>query len=249
MIECYPWPVGEIPPPPLKGEEAHVWCVRLDPEEQAVTLLAQRLTPEERTRAARIALPVQRRRFTVARGRLREILGEYTGLPPERVPFRYGPWGKPALAEPFTLHFSVSHTEEIAVFAVHRTAALGVDVERVRPIPNCEGIAKRFFTDREHRSLRSVPDDQKSLAFFRCWTRKEACAKAIGGSLIPMLKRIEFAVDTDTPTRPVLVDGDPAAAGRWYVASIAPAKGYLGALASEGRISEVLAWWWPETTP
>jgi 4'-phosphopantetheinyl transferase len=192
-----------------------------------------------------LAIPLVRRRFTVARGHLREILGRYAGRPPEHLKFRYGGSGKPALVVPDSPRFSVSHTEDLAVFALHRTLELGVDVERLRTIPNGERLAKRFFSPSEHGALLRVPPERRDFAFLTCWTRKEACAKAVGEPLIPMLKRFEVPVEPGESARVVLLDGDPVAAARWSLADLAPASGHVGALAVEGPVSRVLLFAYP----
>ena len=245
MIEFRSWTHREEFPPALKDGDVHLWCARLDVENSLAARLEATLSPDERERAGRLALPVVRRRFTVARGHLREILGRYAGLPPGRLRFRYGGSGKPAPAVPDAPRFSVSHTEDHAVFALHRTLELGVDVERLRPIPNGERLAKRFFSSGEHRSLLRVPPERRDFAFLTCWTRKEACAKAVGEPLIPMLKRFEVPVEPGERARVALLDGDPVAAARWSLTDLAPAPGHIGALAVEGPILRVLLFGWP----
>src|SRR5206468_603312 len=47
------------------------------------------LSADERVRESRYRLPAARERFVVARGTLREILGRYSGLPPEQLRFSY----------------------------------------------------------------------------------------------------------------------------------------------------------------
>lgn len=244
MIEFAPWPEGEALPPDLLEGDAHLWCARLD-DDGSLERLGGALSPDERARASRIALPGQRRRFVAARGRLREILGGYVGAPPELLRFRYGPSGKPSLEEPSAVRFSLSHAEDLAVVALHRTLEVGVDVERLRPIANGERIAARFFSTDEHRALLGVPVGLRDRAFVTCWTRKEACAKALGGDLLPLLERIEVPVDPAAPPRLARIDGVADAAGRWSLIDLAPASGYIGALAVPGPLARVLAWQCP----
>ncbi|MER6914833.1 4'-phosphopantetheinyl transferase superfamily protein [Streptomyces sp. NPDC000594] len=86
---------------PLPGsDEAHVWSVDLDLPAEGLRALRELLGPDERERARRCVLPLQRDRFTAARGALRSVLARYTGTAPERLRFLTSPRGRPRLATP-----------------------------------------------------------------------------------------------------------------------------------------------------
>src|SRR5262249_58019127 len=106
-------------------------------------------------RAARFHFPRDRRRFTVARGVLREILSRYLGVPSAALKFRYSAYGKPALTDVVDnagLRFNVSHSHEMALVAVTRGRAIGVDIEYLGREIRGEEIAERFFSSRERAS-------------------------------------------------------------------------------------------------
>ena len=76
-----------------------------------------------------------RERYAVAHANLRRILGGYLHQPAKKISFHANRFGKPELAgEASSLHFSLSHSQSIAVLAVAHGLPLGVDVEEVRPI-------------------------------------------------------------------------------------------------------------------
>jgi 4'-phosphopantetheinyl transferase len=80
------------------------------------------------------------RRYIVARGALRLILARYLAISPARVAFHYGLHGKPSLVSPSpggALEFNLSHTDDIALYAVTRGIPLGVDVEGIRLDTSC----------------------------------------------------------------------------------------------------------------
>src|SRR5687768_8533071 len=88
------------PPPPsaLRLEGAvHVFCTKLSASEARFSELLGYLSQEERARAAKFYFEKDRRRFTIARGVLRELLGRYLGEDPQTIRFGYGPYGKPFL--------------------------------------------------------------------------------------------------------------------------------------------------------
>ena len=71
---------------------------QLDLATEAVHALAGVLSGAERERAGRLRAEHDRRRYIVARGRLRELLAQRLGTRPESIDLVYGPRGKPALA-------------------------------------------------------------------------------------------------------------------------------------------------------
>ena len=71
----------------------------------------------------------------------------------------------------------------MAVFAFARGSEVGVDVERVRDLPDAEGLARRFFGGEEYERMQRLPPARRVRAFFRIWTRIEACLKLDGGGL------------------------------------------------------------------
>jgi 4'-phosphopantetheinyl transferase len=218
-------------PPALDDREAHVWIGCLDVDDAEVARLESTLCPEERARAAKMALTVVRRRFSTGRGVLREILARYCGVRAREVTFVYGPHGKPALSDDAGVRFSVSHSADVVAVAVHRELDIGVDVERLRPVSNHRHLAKRFFAPSEYAALTALSGRAADEAFLRCWTRKEACAKVLGEPLVPLLRRLEVEVNPTTPARLVSVDSDRAAAASWSLEDFEPSPGFVGALA------------------
>src|SRR4051794_10491020 len=144
-----PW---HVPPaaPDLPPDEVHVWRIRLDRPAAEVARLHETLADEELARAARFHFAEHRRRFTVARGRLRSVLAAYLGCRPAEVGFRYGPHGKPALdGDAGDLRFNLAHSDEGALLGVTRGRDVGVDLERVRPMKDLEQLARRYFAPAE----------------------------------------------------------------------------------------------------
>ena len=113
--------------PRLSDDEIHVWCVELDAAGEEAALAAY-LSADERERASGLLSGTHQRRFVVARGMLRQLLGRYLDQDPGAVTFSRGSHGKPFLPEG-TLHFNVSHTHELALYAIARDREVGVDVE------------------------------------------------------------------------------------------------------------------------
>ena len=165
------------------GEEVHVWCVSLRVSASWLLSFKQILSTDERAKAERYRVQTARDDYIISRGLLRTLLGRYLDVPPSQLNFRYGLYGKPALAiEPGadTIHFNLSHSHGLALFAVARGRELGVDLERIRPDVNYNEIAQRVFSIREVEALRSLPLNVRREEFFTYWTCKEAYVKGRG---------------------------------------------------------------------
>jgi 4'-phosphopantetheinyl transferase len=193
---------------PRAAERFEVVVARLDAPSEEVRSLQASLCPHERQRAARFRFERHRRRFIVARGRLRQLLAARLGLTPEAVEFAYGANGKPRV---LNLQFSVSHCDDVALFAFSQASEIGADLEAIRPIREADAIAAQFFSPREQADYAALAARDKPFAFLRCWTRKEALAKALGDG---------FSMSME------------AHAPRWRLHSFFPLPGFIGAVAS-----------------
>lgn len=121
-----------------------------------------------------------------------------------------------------------SHSGERLLVALAPRARIGVDVERLHRRPRALQIAQRYFTAAETEWLSAHAD--RDRAFLRLWCAKEAVLKAHGHGLSFGLEKLRFA-ERDEALQ--LIECDPAL-GRpeqWRLSEIAPAPGYLGALA------------------
>ena len=173
----------------LRNGEVHIWRARLDVSPSAVDKFHELLSGDERERAARFRFDKHRRRFTVARGILRTLLGRYLEREPQDLTFGYSEHGKPFLEDPGSgdLRFNLSHSAEVALFGFTVGRDIGIDVEQIRPDRSTREIAERFFSPREVEALFGLPKEEQTNGFFRCWTRKEAYIKAKGkGMSIPL---------------------------------------------------------------
>jgi 4'-phosphopantetheinyl transferase len=214
----------------LAAGEVHVWCASLEHSPESIAGLHALLSQEEQARAARFLAPLARRQFIVARGLLRTLLGGYLGQDPRDLVFTHGPQGKPRLDEPSALPFNVSHSHGVALFAVTDRAEIGVDVERIRTVSDEMLLAERFFSSWEGGMLRALPPEARRERFFHLWTRKEAFLKAHGSGLSYGLERVEITLEPED-ARILRIDGSEERAATWSLRALAPAPGYVGAVA------------------
>lgn len=231
----------------LLCDEVHVWRASLDRPTACVQQLAQTLSRDERLRAERFYSERDRLHFIVGRGLLRTILGRYLGLEPSRLHFCYSAYGKPSL-DPKGFEnssglalFNLAHSHGLALYAITHQRKVGVDLEYIRPI-EADQIVEQFFSARERAVFRSLPTSQKQEAFFNCWTRKEAYLKASGRGLDGPLDKIEVSLAPGEPTKLLSIAGDHQEACRWFIQTLAPAPGYVAAIAVEGHSLQFKYW-------
>jgi 4'-phosphopantetheinyl transferase len=218
----------------LSDREIHVWCASLVVPASIQDSLYQTLASSERERTGRFHFVEHRNAYIVGRGVLRSILSRYCGIAAADVEFVYEEKGKPRISSQ-AIQFNVSHSHELALYAVAREPLLGVDVEWVRPMDDQENIAKRFFSAKEYAELMSLNQDQRSDAFFNCWTRKEAYVKAIGDGLSAPLDRFQVSLRPGEQALFVSIEGHVDRASEWSLFDVRPMEGYVGAVAVRGR--------------
>lgn len=224
----------------LSDGKIHVWSVYLEASSGVLDRFESFLAEDEARRSVRFRHEEHRRAFVVARGALRVLLGRVLGAAPASVQFRYGAHGKPSVVAAEPLEFSASDTTGLAMFAVARGCALGLDVEKIRPMPDAARIASAYFAAEEAASLASTPGDEN--AFFRYWVCKEAYVKATGEGLTRPLSGFGLTFQRGESVALEHVSGDGDQTAGWTLQLLEPPAGYAAALAYCGGSRTVAAW-------
>jgi 4'-phosphopantetheinyl transferase len=238
----------------IAEDDVHLWSLALDRPDPAIEFLRGALAFEELARAARLRVSRTSARFIVARAGLRQILGAYLDCDPPAVRLSYGPSGKPAIASSTfqDLRFNLSHSEGLALYALARGRAIGIDLELVRPGGADDAIAVRYFSPEEAAALRATSGGEaRDRLFFRCWTRREAYLKAAGVGLAAgapgrLPPGIAAVVKEDAGEEPTVIDGPDGR--RWTVLDIDPSPDFVGALVIEGAGVRITRGVWPLRT-
>ena len=247
------WPA---PPPawqrawkPDGPAQAHVWAIPLDPGPEELDLLMAGLSSEERARAERYRVDEVRTRFITGRGTMRAILARYLEATPGRLEFTYGTLGKPALSGPWAgsgLHFNLAHSRGLALLAVTWSGPVGVDVEMIRSTTDAEHLVARFFSSGESALFQTTPPERRLEAFFNLWTRKESWLKATGQGIGALLSQVEVSFLPGDPARLVRLPPETPAGAAWRLHSLAPATGFVGALAMPLPEVRLACWRWEQ---
>lgn len=233
---------------PHEGE-VHVWRVALDRISPSVEDLGPCLSADEQMRAEQLGAPLERRRFILSRIVLRHVLAGYHGTAAAQVPLAREPGGRPFLQGAGRLFFSLSHSGDTAVIAV-ADVNVGVDVERVRPVPRAAGIARRILHPDTVAALEALPRRRYEAAFLDAWTQREAHVKAVGGGLFRTADALPFdpLQPADATVHSVLSrDGL-----HWSVARFLPYHATRASVAAPGVLRAVRIMDWrngmPDTT-
>jgi 4'-phosphopantetheinyl transferase len=217
-------------------DEIHIWVASLDQSIRWLTIFEQMLSVDERQRARRFYFERDQRRFVAGRGMLRVTIGRYLGLEPQKVQFQYSKNGKPFLPpqnQQASLEFNLSHSGELALYALTRNRRIGIDVEILNPVPQAEEIASQFFSANECASIVRLPETLRTNRFLELWTCKEAYIKALGEGLSHPLNQFEITQISRHSKSIVRLDRPIEEAGTWSITSFRPENGYEAALAAD----------------
>ncbi|TFH08637.1 MAG: 4'-phosphopantetheinyl transferase superfamily protein [Candidatus Atribacteria bacterium] len=218
----------------LGPNTVHVWRFPLIAARQEMTALGRWLGEVECAALDRLLTSQQRDKRVVAWGRLRYILSRYLLCSPVEIGIEREPSGCPKIVRPENsgLHFSLAHSGSLGLVGVS-TSALGVDIERMRTLPEFVRLARRFFVQNEIEAVTRVPKAEQARAFFRLWVHKEAYLKSVGSGVPAGLSQCEIALHSDGPQ---LVRSEFE---HQLLLEIPVTKGYIAALAMSPQVTDV----------
>ncbi|WP_078894685.1 4'-phosphopantetheinyl transferase family protein [Streptomyces sp. NRRL S-1022] len=176
------------------GRRVDIWVAEIGAPPGAGRLRSgELLSRADAERAARIAAPGGRARFTGGRALARWVLAVRLGCLPAEVPIVTGPGGRPELAgggrspahgqASERIDFNVSHSGNQVAVVLARGLRVGIDIERVVERDSAADVADRVFSVAERELLRRTPRAAYPARWYRIWTTREAYVKARGTGL------------------------------------------------------------------
>ncbi len=181
----------------LKEGEIHVHLIR--PEKVDITQ-ENWLDDKERARAKTFKFSKDRRLYIASHLFLRQVLSQYTPLSPVLWRFKTNAYGKPFIANSqyIELSFNLSHTEGFIACVIAYQQAVGIDIERSKPLHDINALCDTAFSPLEARDVHSLKNyAAQEQRFFTYWTLKEAYIKARGMGLSIPLQHFSF-IETKT---------------------------------------------------
>ncbi|MFD1952574.1 4'-phosphopantetheinyl transferase family protein [Sphingomonas arantia] len=179
--------IGGVPGP------LSLWLVDLtvEPDRRLVV----RLSDTERDRAARFLRSVPRQRYLAAHCALRQLVEQHCHVPAATQRYHRthaGQWHCDGLSG---WHLSLSYAGDVGLIGLGQHGAIGIDLETDRPIGNVAGLVRSYCSRPERIAFARLQRADRNAAFLRAWTRKEACAKALGRGLSIPLAELDCGID------------------------------------------------------
>ena len=156
-----------------------VWLVDLDAYRTCTALTG--LGADEHARASRMRVRRDALRYLAARHALKRLVADAIGAREADIAITPDVRGKPRLEGEARVRFNASRSGTLALIGIANGHDIGVDVERLRPVEDAVALADVYFTPDERAAWRRA--GRSDALFLACWTRKEACLKALGVGL------------------------------------------------------------------
>jgi 4'-phosphopantetheinyl transferase len=218
----------------LAEGESQIWSAWLDKEDP--NAFWGFLSEDERLRSRRFRDSLNADRFTISRGILRTLLAGYLSSRPGQMDFSYGTYGKPELTGDLhgKLKFNISHSGNLAIFAIANGLDVGVDIEEIHAMSDLEGTAAMILSSDELVEFKALPPNRKLERFFTIWTCKEAILKAFGSGFNGPVQDV---LTTFCQSKP-MEDGQNDISENKQLTLFTPAEGFKGAMARLNPLSK-----------
>ena len=217
-------------PPRLSKQNLHIWSLNFVVNDDAFNRYHGLLSHDEKKRASKFRFYKDKRCYVVTKGVLRLLSGGYLNQDAKAITFDYGKYEKPPYKHETNLNFNVSHSGDMAIIGFVYDHTIGVDIEKIKNDFDTFDIAVNFFSKKEIAALRKIPKPQQYIAFYRCWTRKEAFIKAKGSGLSFPLDQFSVTLDSDLEANLLETKWNKKEKNNWSFHSFKPDPDYIAAI-------------------
>ncbi len=182
MIVIHPidWQLADQKPV-LGSNCVHVWSANLLSNSYSYEYFFDLLSHTEQDKANKYKFELDRRRFIARRAILRIILNKYLGICPSDIDIRTSIYGKPEIVQTLIknrIFFSLSHSQNIALYAIARNKNIGIDTEFIHRL-DFDSLWLSLLPPDQARTI-ILRQGDKAFIFFDVWTTLEAYLKAVG---------------------------------------------------------------------
>lgn len=213
--------------PLLSLGELHIWQVTSQPTHPLLEQFKSALSEDDLAKVPFFEFEKVRDSYIISQGALRILLSGYLEISSNLLKIGRRRKGKPYSIDDPGLYFNISNSDKLAVFAFSRDGEVGIDIEKVRPLPDLDDMIKMNFTDSEIRFINTKPEEKISR-FFRFWTVKESYLKAIGEGMRLPPDSLEFSIEKNR-IRQLSIKG-VFEQEDWNFKEFSPAMDYVGAI-------------------
>ncbi len=220
----------------IESNMLDLWRVNLIQPAWKLLDFHQTLSEDEKERANRFLFSKHRKKYVICRGYLRYILSRYLDVSPSSIKFSYSQYGKPLLSNNTIneLKFNLSHSENLAIYAITYKRMVGVDVEFINPEREIDSLVKSLFSKSDMTLISKLSREKKIRVFYKGWTIKEAYLKATGEGLAGEDK-MSLSVCPDNSIKLLNIEETDELFSRWSTCQILAQHGYIASLVVEGQ--------------
>jgi len=195
----------------------YVYTTRIDtPSVENFQVFIKLLSPVDQAKAGRFVHVPDRHRLIAGRLALRYALKDL-GIDHTGESFSLSAYGRPEFGRQ-ALDFNISHSGDVVVCAISLTAAVGIDIEEIRPL-----VYQDFASCFSPSEWRMIEANDTLRTFYTFWTMKEAAIKANGKGLSIPLSEVVIKHDTQVCVQSEI----------WHVTSLNIDRGYICHVASQ----------------
>jgi len=208
--------------------ELKVFQIQLSSYYNLVPQLSEYLNAAELQRARKYHFEKDNNQFIITRSLLKFILAQHSSVPVSEINIEIDKNRKPHLASNPSVCFNVTHAKDYALILVRDNNAVGIDVEFLNNDFDYSEMLKDIYSSQEIETVLNATD--KTHAFFKYWTRKEAIVKTTGTGISDFLPQIP-AIDGhhEVPSR--FLDGYKSI----QILSFDLNKEYIASIALSGK--------------
>jgi 4'-phosphopantetheinyl transferase len=186
---------GFAVPDLLKGE-IHLWTASISALKDQAVGLELLLSEEEKKKVSFYKFEQTQLSYIVSQAVLRMLLAAYLDVKPADVKMGSHKKGKPYLIHDSPVFFNISNSHDLCVYAFSCDAEVGIDIEKIRDLPDIDQLIEKNLTSRERSYILKDPAHKLNW-FFRFWTFKESYLKAIGEGMRLTPENLEFSVEDE----------------------------------------------------
>ena len=210
-----------------------LWYAQINAEETDYQHNWEIIDQSERQHASDLKNKQLHYRYVEIHARLRILLAEILNVNPAQLRIHKTEHGKPYLFDYPDLKFNLSHTSDKMLVAIGWNRDLGVDIEVHKPRANLAALVEKCFADEEKHYWQNLPESEKTPAFYRLWTHKEAFVKATGRGIALGLNRC--VINPKNPTKLLRIPFEYGSPSDWFLHELALGTDMSASLAIKGK--------------
>lgn len=179
----------------INENDIHIWYFYMRYKEEDINFAIRNLKDYEINECFKYVYNEDRARAIFGKYMLRDLLSRYLKCNKNKIIFIRDSYGKLHLSKQFDsykISFNLSHSGDYIVACFSLFNYIGIDIEKIRMIPEIDMIAKNNFNKNDKFNSKNSNIEDKIISFYKIWVSKEAYVKALGCGLNRELNTFYF---------------------------------------------------------